>query len=224
MKRVAEVELMEGDDQARAYAEADFSEPHNNFIALFQQLFSSYKINGYVLDFGCGPADIAIRFAKAHESCIVHGIDGSEAMLFYGKQAIERSPEIQNRVKLFHKTLPTESLLNSKYDVIICNSLLHHLANPQILWDTIKCYANSNAPVFVMDLKRPDSQNEARILTDKYTSDEPEILRNDFYNSLLAAYEIDEVKDQLKIARLEKFCVKQVSDRHLIVYGGTAFK
>ena len=219
MKRVAEAELMEGDDQARVYAEADFSEPHNNFIVLFQKLFSSHKINGYVLDLGCGPADIAIRFANAHDNCIVHGIDGSEAMLFYGKQAIEKLPKFQNRVKLFHKILPTKSLPNLKYNAIICNSLLHHLSNPQILWDTIKCCADSNAPIFVMDLKRPDSQNEARILKEKYASNEPVILQNDFYNSLLAAYQINEVKEQLKIAKLEKFRVKQVSDRHLIAYG-----
>lgn len=219
MQRVPECELMEDDDQARAYAEADFEEPHNNFITMFKEIFSKQDINGYVLDLGCGPGDISIRFAKAYRNCIVHGIDGSEAMLSSGEQAIVQSPEVQDRVKLFCKILPSKSVPRSKYDVVISNSMLHHLSNPQTLWDAVKLYSYSGGVVFVMDLKRPNTLNEASILTEKYAANEPEILRHDFYNSLIAAYEIEEVKEQLKLARLEQLSVKSASDRHIIIYG-----
>ncbi len=34
MKRIPEPELMDGAEQASAYAEADFSEPHDHFMIL----------------------------------------------------------------------------------------------------------------------------------------------------------------------------------------------
>ncbi|MGR3220438.1 MAG: class I SAM-dependent methyltransferase [Candidatus Anammoxibacter sp.] len=219
MQRILESELMVEDDQARAYAEADFEEPHNNFITTFTNIFAKHDVTGYVLDLGCGPGDISIRFAKAYSNCTVHGIDGSVAMLYYGRQALADLPEISDRVKLYHQILPAKSLLRSKYDVIICNSLLHHLPDPQVLWNTVKLYAEKEALLFVMDLKRPDTINEARKLTETYTSNEPEILQRDFYNSLLASFEIDEIKEQLKTAGLDRLSVKPTSDRHVLIYG-----
>lgn len=219
MQRIPECELMEDYKQARAYAEADFEEPHNHFITMFQDIFSGHNINGYVLDLGCGTCDISLRFASAYRDCIIHGVDGAEAMLFYGRQAVERLSETQNRVKLFREILPAKSLPRSKYNAVISNSLIHHLPDPQILWDTVKLYAISGAPVFVMDLKRPRSLDEARFLTETHASNEPEVLQRDFYNSLLAAFEIDEIKEQLKTARLEQLSVKTVSDRHVVIYG-----
>ncbi|MGR3179396.1 MAG: class I SAM-dependent methyltransferase [Candidatus Anammoxibacter sp.] len=219
MKRILESELMEEDDQVRAYAEADFAEPHNNFIVMFTDIFPGQDVNGYALDLGCGPGDISIRFAKAYSNCTVHGIDGSEAMLCYGNQALGNLPEIADRVKLYHQILPAASLPHSKYDVVISNSLLHHLPDPQTLWNTVKLYAKKEALLFVMDLKRPGSVNEARNLTETYTSNEPEILQRDFYNSLLASFRIDEIEEQLKTAGLEQLSVKQTSDRHVLIYG-----
>ena len=35
MERIPEPDLMSEQEQARAYAEADFSEPHENFVDLF---------------------------------------------------------------------------------------------------------------------------------------------------------------------------------------------
>jgi hypothetical protein len=57
LKRVSEEELMDVPLRARAYAEADFSEPNSKFIALFSDKFPAF--NGqHILDLGCGPADI----------------------------------------------------------------------------------------------------------------------------------------------------------------------
>ncbi len=61
--------------------------------------------------------------------------------------------------------------------------------------------------------------NEAKSLVELYSSHEPEILKRDFYNSLVAAFEIDEIKGQLTDAGLSHLEVERVSDRHFIVYG-----
>jgi hypothetical protein len=70
-----------------------------------------------------------------------------------------------------------------------------------------------------MDLLRPDTRERATQLVEQYAQNEPEILRRDFFNSLLAAYRLDEVTAQLHQAGLSQLQVKVVSDRHFIVWG-----
>ncbi|MDA2931285.1 class I SAM-dependent methyltransferase [Acidobacteria bacterium AH-259-O06] len=218
MERRPEPELMLAEEQARAYAEADFEEPHNRFVELFQETFPDQDAQGYVLDLGCGPADVSLRFARAYPGCIVHGVDASKTMLNFGNQAI-RKQQLEDRVQLFQSYLPTKSLPLDKYDAVMSNSLLHHLRDPQVLWETIKQFAGGAAPVFVMDLMRPTSETQAKELTQTYAQGEPEILKRDFYNSLLAAYRPGEIESHLEKARLAHFSVRVISDRHLIVHG-----
>jgi hypothetical protein len=73
--------------------------------------------------------------------------------------------------------------------------------------------------LFVMDLVRPPSQAQARRLVDLHAAGEAEVLRRDFYNSLLAAYRPEEVSAQLAAADLSSLETEVVSDRHLIVWG-----
>jgi hypothetical protein len=68
-------------------------------------------------------------------------------------------------------------------------------------------------------LKRPESITEAGRLRDTYAKDEPEVLRRDFYNSLLAAFEVGEIQAQLQDEGLAGLNVKAVSDRHLVISG-----
>ncbi|MEE8350329.1 MAG: class I SAM-dependent methyltransferase [Acidobacteriota bacterium] len=218
MKRRPEEELMLGEEQARAYREGDFDEPHRQFVKLFEERFASDSIEGCVLDLGCGPADIALRFARAYPRCRVHGVDGSKAMLKLGRQAISNE-QLESRIELIEHLLPTTELPRDQYDVVISNSLLHHLKDPRVLWDSIDRFARPEAPVFVMDLLRPESETQAQEMTVMYASDEPEILRRDFCHSLLAAYREDEVCEQLEQAGLTQMRVEVVSDRHLIVWG-----
>ena len=94
MKRIPEPDLMNGDKQALAYANADFNEPHSLFIELFRQTFSYTNIQGLVLDLGCGPADISIRFAKTYPRCLIEGVDGSKNMLKHGREAVIKQKQI----------------------------------------------------------------------------------------------------------------------------------
>ena len=215
IKRTPEPDLMNDIAQAEAYAATDFSEPHDAFVALFTERFPDFN-GGRILDLGCGTADVIIRFANTYPSTDITGVDGALAMLDIGRKEIERAG-LSDRIKLNECMLPDTEMTGQKYDAIISNSLLHHLKNPIVLWEMIKRYAKENAPVFVMDLMRPESKDKARDLLGLHASGAPEILQEDFYNSLLASYTIDEVKEQLSRTGLE-LSVESVSDRHLIAW------
>ena len=66
---------------------------------------------------------------------------------------------------------------------------------------------------------QPESEREVKGLTEAYASAGPDILRRDFYNSLLAAFDVGEVRAQLESHGLSHLETEIVSDRHFIVYG-----
>jgi len=218
MDRRPEPELMDDPAQAQAYAHADFSEPHQRFVSLFAAEFPNFDLRGRVLDLGCGAADVTLRFARAFPHCVIDAVDGAEPMLKHAHALIAQAG-MQTRIHLLHQRLPATLLLPHGYDAIICNSLLHHLHDPGLLWDAIKTYARDGAAIFVLDLLRPAGIEAARALVEQYAHDEPDILKRDFFNSLLAAFRADEIRAQLQRCGMEQLRVRTVSDRHVLISG-----
>ena len=209
---------MNDQEQAFAYANADFEEPHNNFIDLLKlSLGDNFekRSNTIGIDLGTGAADIAIKLALKFPSIKIDAVDGSIAMLDEAKKAISRFG-LSDRIYLINSPIQEISLAEKDYSIIFSNSLLHHLHDPFVLWKLIK-NAKGNPKVFIMDLIRPKNSNQVEELTNQYAENEPEILRRDFKNSLKAAFTIDEVKLQLYDVGLEKLSVKAVSDRHMVI-------
>jgi ubiquinone/menaquinone biosynthesis C-methylase UbiE len=218
VQRIPEAELMDDPAQALAYARADFSEPHNHFVELFAQR-CEVPPGATVLDLGCGPGDICRRFARAFPDCRIHAVDASAAMLELGRDTT-RAEQLHERVEFIQAYLPDAGLPRTDYDVILSNSLLHHLPEPNTLWSSIQRFGTTGTFVFVMDLLRPDSRARAAQLVELYADGEPEILRSDFFNSLCAAYRLDEITAQLQEhGLLDRLQPQAVSDRHFIVSG-----
>src|SRR5512135_2599419 len=218
MQRILEPELMDEFEQARAYAEADFSEPNERFASLFASEFPTLG-ESVVLDLGCGPGDIAIRLARRHPRLQVHGLDVSQSMLDFGEARLRAEPALAGRVRFVRGILPGAVLPRSHYDVVVSNSLLHHLHDPLVLWRTVRKVAAPGAAVLVMDLYRPASAVAAREIVEMYAGTEPEVLKRDFFNSLCAAFEPAEVREQLVACGLGALDVRTVSDRHQLVVG-----
>lgn len=218
MDRIPEPELMTAAEQVAAYAGADFSAPHDQFVALLRERFADLPANGLAADLGCGPCDISIRFARACAGWTIDALDGSQAMLDAAVPLIERAG-VSSRIARHRRLLPCEPPNEHRYDLVFTNSLLHHLTEPSVLWATVKSWTRPGGAVFVMDLLRPPSRDAARKLVDEHAGGEPDVLRMDFYNSLLAAYRPDEVRSQLLGAGLGNIALEVVSDRHWIAWG-----
>jgi SAM-dependent methyltransferase len=223
VKRTPEPELMDDPAQARAYAAADFAEPHERFVALLRARLPELRPVGRALDLGCGPGDPTLRLARALPGWEIHGVDGSAAMLALAREAAGRDG-LAERVRFHEARLPDAppSLAAAHFELVFSNSLLHHLADPAMLWQAIRRFAEPGAGVFVMDLLRPETPEAARALVDRHAASEPELLRRDFFHSLCAAYRVDEIGLQLAAVEVGALRIEVVSDRHWIAYGRAA--
>ena len=219
MERVVEPQLMDNVSQPTVYARANFDEPNSDFVRRFLERFGNQS-PASILDLGCGPGDICTRLAEALPAARVYGLDGSKAMLDCARDLVGRRPGIADRVELILSLIPAvpDTLPLASYDAVVSNSLLHHLHEPACLWQTVHELGTGGAPVLVMDLKRPASVNDAARLVEQYAAEEPQVLKDDFFNSLLAAFTPGEVAAQLELAGLP-LLVEVISDRHLLVSG-----
>jgi trans-aconitate methyltransferase len=218
MERICEPELMDEREQALAYDGADFEAPHSQFIALLTERMPDWPASGRGVDLGCGPGDITLRFARRFPQWSMLGLDGAETMLELARSNA-RAAGLDSRVTWQRMRLPVQEFPGAPFDGAISNSLLHHLHEPAVLWSSLRQALPAGAAIFVMDLMRPAGAQEAAALVQTYAGDEPELLRRDFYNSLLAAFTPDEVEGQLRAGGLDALELEVVSDRHLIVYG-----
>ena len=172
MERILEPELMDDPKQAEAYARADFEEENQGFVERFKEYFPEFS-EGTVLDLGCGPGDIPIRFAKLYPTCQVIGVDASTPMIQLGQEAVKQAG-LADRSTL--RCERYEAVAGARVaDAVISNSLLHHLPNPLQFWQKIRQLVRPGAPVLVMDLLRPESPEAAQAIVDQYASNEPDI-------------------------------------------------
>jgi 2-polyprenyl-3-methyl-5-hydroxy-6-metoxy-1,4-benzoquinol methylase len=216
MDRVLEPELMDDPQQALVYARADFEKENQGFVDRFRGYFPEFT-EGHVIDLGCGPGDIPIRFAQAFPSSRITGVDASEAMIGLAGAAVKEAG-LADRIAFCCERFQAVSLVEPA-DAAVSNSLLHHVPNPLQFWYRLRQLVKPGSPVLVMDLFRPDSPEEAQTIVDHYAAKEPEILRRDFYHSLLAAFTEDEVAAQLAEMNLSRLIIDVVDDRHWVVSG-----
>jgi ubiquinone/menaquinone biosynthesis C-methylase UbiE len=215
MKRIPEPEIMDNEDQAEAYARADFSDSNQLFVDLLVQEYG--KRLAHVIDLGCGPADIPVRLAKTLPGIHIIAVDASGPMVRIASESI-RENNLENRVKIIEARVPGLRVISTPFDGILSKDLLHHMPDPSAFWSEVARISKAGTVIFIMDLFRPKKKAEARRIVESVSGDEDLLLKADFYHSLLASFTVPEVKSQVKRAGLN-LEVKTVSNRHYLVKG-----
>lgn len=213
MERIPEPEYMDLDDEAEAYAAADFSDVNAAFVERLTT-FADPLTTATALDLGTGPGDIPALVAASHSAWQIVAADAAFAMLAIARGAVARKQV--SLVQTDAKALPFRA---GSFQVVFSNSILHHIPDPVAMWEEVRHVVQPGGLVFFRDLARPDSEQEAARLVEEHAGSESELLKEEFYRSLLAAFTPDEIREQLSAAGLPGLQVQLVTDRHLDVYG-----
>jgi ubiquinone/menaquinone biosynthesis C-methylase UbiE len=215
MERELEPELMEDEEQSVAYAQADFATSNQLFVDSLVRDFPEHLRR--VVDIGCGPADVVIRLAGAAPAALITAIDGSAPMIALAREAT-RSTGLEGRITLLQTRIPGPPPDTGVFDAVLSKDLLHHLPDPSVLWREVARLGRPGAAVYVMDLLRPPSREAAHAMVKEGAGSEHPVLQRDFYNSLLAAFTMDEVRAQVAAAGLA-LSVAPAGPRHMVIKG-----
>ena len=210
MERVTEPEVMDSPQEAIEYDAMDFTDVNTDFAERAAELGPP---EGLILDAGTGPARIPILLCQRRPHWRVIGIDLAQSMLDVGLQNINDAG-LQHQIELELVDAKRLPYPDAHFDMVVSNSLIHHLPNPLPFLQELKRVLKPNGAIFLRDLMRPASQEILDSIVDRIAGECNDHQRQLFQDSLYAAFTLDEVKDMMQQASLEGVKVYQSSDRH----------
>jgi ubiquinone/menaquinone biosynthesis C-methylase UbiE len=209
LTRVPEPEIMDTDDEVDAYASAAaqsyLESIDRTFVDHVGRLIagSGLELNARVLDFGCGPGQIPIMIAKRWPGMRVLGVDAGPNMIEQAhKDTTAACVSVDYAVLRLGPQGETRlPYADGEFDIVLCNSVMHHLDDPIGTLNELARVANSRGAVLVRDLLRPLAPAyglHVRIFGRHYSGE----MRRLYETSVHAAYTVGEMKDMLRRSRL----------------------
>lgn len=162
-RRVLEPEVMDTEAEAGAYMDAAAATHLARLDAGWASLVAGTgpRAPARVLDVGTGGGQIPLLLAQARPEWRIWAVDRSAAMLAEGWPAVlERATEARLRARPFFlapavaeaRRLP---FADAAFELVISNSLLHHLADPTPVLNEMARVAGHRGRVLLRDLRRP---------------------------------------------------------------------
>jgi ubiquinone/menaquinone biosynthesis C-methylase UbiE len=210
MQRVTEPEVMDSLEEAIAYDAMDFTEVNTTFA---QRAIELGSLSGLMLDAGTGTARIPILICQERPQWQIIGIDLAESMLQVGRKNVEQAG-LQQQITLESIDAKQLPYPDAHFDMVISNSLIHHLPDPLPFLRELKRVLKSNGGILIRDLIRPMNEDIMNDLVDSIGTEYDEHQKMLFRDSLHAAFTLDEVNQLVSDAGLEGAKLYQSSDRH----------
>ncbi len=121
---------------------------------LVEQVLSFGPLEGWLLDVGTGPGGIPLKIARRAPKLRVVGVDRSLRMVDQANRAA-RAEKLQGRASFLLADGGSLGFRDGFFDVVISNSLLHHLPEPVAAFNEMARVAKPDGLVLLRDLRRP---------------------------------------------------------------------
>jgi ubiquinone/menaquinone biosynthesis C-methylase UbiE len=167
LPRVPEPEVMDDSAEVEAYAsaaaQAHLDKIDDTFVAHALRLLpgrASRGECGSAVDIGCGPGQIVLKLAQRLPRWRFAGVDRSATMVreaLAARDAMARGAEgdLASRVQFVVGDGSALLFDGASVDLILCNSMLHHLREPAKLFAEMARVAAPGAAILLRDLQRP---------------------------------------------------------------------
>lgn len=210
IERILEPEVMDGAVEAAEYDAMDHSAVNEALVARLIELGAT----GRTLDIGTGPGRIPILACERIEGLSAVGIDLSPAMIALAKRhrlASTCSDRLEFRV-LDARRL---RFRDASFDTVVCNGMLHHLADPRPLLEEARRVLKRGGTLLVRDLRRPESIEQLEGLVGLHARGATQTQRDLFAASLQAAFTPTELRIFANDTGLREARVVPSTDRHV---------
>jgi ubiquinone/menaquinone biosynthesis C-methylase UbiE len=159
LPRVPEPEVMDDSAEVEVYASATaqsfLDKIDDTFVAHALRLAAG-KQRGRAIDIGTGPGQIVLKMAYRLSLWKFVGVDRSPAMIERAKTSLESAiNDLAGRVEFQVADGNRLPFPNASFDFVMCNSVLHHLAEPQNLLAEMARLVKPTGAILLRDLRRP---------------------------------------------------------------------
>lgn len=215
LTRTLEPEVMETDDEAAEYDAMDHSVVNRAFVTdLLAALGPQHSPRCLrVLDAGTGTALIPIELVRTGIDVRVLAADAAQSMLQVARANVNAAGSA-DRIELAQRDCKQLSDADQTFDVVMSNSLVHHLPTPEDMLRECWRVLRSGGLLFVRDLARPSSLAEVEGLVQRYAAESSPTQQQLLRQSLEAALTVAEVQALLSALGIDPGCVALSSDRH----------
>ena len=158
LARVPEPEVMDDSSEVEAYTSAsaqDFLEKIDDTFVDHALRLVAGKERGRALDIGCGPGQIALKLARRLTLWKFVGVDRSATMIAQARANLAAVNEAAGRVEFHEDNGNQLAFADESFDFVMCNSVLHHFAEPRNLFAEMARVAKPGAAILLRDLRRP---------------------------------------------------------------------
>jgi len=214
LHRVLEPEVMDSEQDAQEYAGIDNRAGNHEFAMRAHDLCPEALL---VIDLGTGPAHIPIEFARLAPNARIVAVDLAEHMLHLARREISQA-ELTSRIELRSADVKATGLSASSFDLVLSNSVVHHLPEPVLLFREVVRLVAPTGGLLVRDLLRPASHGELTEIVERYAANDTPYQRRLFGESLHAALTLEEVEEACREAGLDDVTVERTSDRHFCAW------
>jgi ubiquinone/menaquinone biosynthesis C-methylase UbiE len=158
LQRVAEPEVMDDSAEVEAYSSAAAQSYLNaiddTFVDHAMRLVGKRE-RGRALDIGTGPGQIVLKLARRLTRWKFVGVDRSPNMIAQGAASLTPAVELAGRVHFYVGDGNQLPFRDGSFDLVVCNSVLHHIAEPQKLLAEIVRLSKPGGAILLRDLRRP---------------------------------------------------------------------
>ncbi len=166
-----------------------------------------------ILDAGTGTARIPILMCQQRPQYLITAVDLAQSMLIIGQRNVEEAG-LNQRIRLERvdsKRMPYPDL---EFDMVISNSLVHHLPDPLSFFQEIKRLVRPGGAILIRDLIRPENDTIVNSFVAKIGEAYDPHQQQLFRESLQAALTVSEVQDLIDRVGLSQVKLSQSSDLH----------
>jgi ubiquinone/menaquinone biosynthesis C-methylase UbiE len=159
LPRVPELEVMDDSDEVEAYtsasAQAFLDKIDDTFVEHAFRL-TNKRPRGRALDVGTGPGQIVLKLAYRMSLWKFTGVDRSPGMIKQAHTSLATAiNDLAGRVDFQVADGNRLDLPDASFDLVMCNSVLHHLAEPQNLLAEMARLVKPTGAILLRDLRRP---------------------------------------------------------------------
>jgi ubiquinone/menaquinone biosynthesis C-methylase UbiE len=204
LTRVPEPEVMDDAEEVEAYASATAQAWLNmiddSFVEHAAQVVKGRQ-RGRALDIGTGPGRIALKLALRLSLWKFIGVDRSQKMIDEALSNLAATAPVTGRLEFHLADGNRLDYPDASFDLVVCNSVLHHFAEPQNLLAEIARLAKPRGAILLRDLRRPSRLKypfHVRWHGRRYTGAMNKLYRD----SVRAAYTVPELQRMLDASPL----------------------